>query len=87
MLSLKGSVQGTLSNDKKNEICENIIEQLDGELVIGGENDEIYTVYAYTENIDKYVLSGSVKSNINIMVTYDRENDISWIQVGVPIIE
>lgn len=86
-LSLKGAVQGTLSNDKKNEICENIIEELDGELVIGGENDSIYTVYAYTESIDEYVLNGTVKSNINVMITYDKGKDVTWIQVGVPIID
>ena len=86
-LNLKGCVQGPLSNAKKNEICENIIEELEGELVIGGENDDIYTVYAYSRNIKEYVINGSVKSNINIMITYDKEKDLSWISVGSPIID
>lgn len=85
-LNLKGCVQGPLSNVEKNEICENIIDELKGELVIGGENDDIYTVYAYSKNIKDYVINGSVKSNINIMITYDKEKDLSWISVGTPII-
>ena len=85
-LSLKGCVQGTLSNSKKNQICEKLIDDLNGTLVIGGENDSIYTVYAYSNDIDDYVINGSVKSNINIMITYDKNQDISWIQVGTPIL-
>ena len=86
-LSLKGCVQGTINNAKKNEISENIIEELDGELVIGGQNDDIYTVYAYSDSIDEYVVNGTVKSNINIMITYDKTKDVTWIEVGTPIIK
>lgn len=86
-LGLKGCVQGPLSNEKKNEICEDIINELDGEMVIGGQNDDIYTVYAYSKYIKEYVVNGSVKSNINIMITYDKTNDMSWINVGTPIID
>ena len=86
-LSLKGCVQGTINSTKKNEISENIIEELDGELVIGGQNDDIYTVYAYSDSIDEYVINGTVKSNINIMITYDKTKDITWIEVGTPIIK
>ena len=85
-LSLKGCVRGTLSNSRKNQICEELIEDLNGTLVIGGENDSIYTVYAYSDDIDEYVINGSVKSNINIMITYDKNQDISWIQLGTPIL-
>lgn len=86
-LGLKGCVQGTLSNSKKNQICEEIIDDLNGTLVIGGENDSIYTVYAYSDHIEDYVINGTVKSNINIMITYDKNQDISWIQVGTPILD
>lgn len=85
-LSLKGCVQGTLSTSKKNQICERLIEKLNGTLVIGGENDSIYTVYAYSDDIEDYVINGSIKSNINIMITYDKNQDISWIQLGTPIL-
>ena len=85
-LRLKGCVQGTLSSSKKNSICEGVIKDLNGEMVIGGESDEIYTVYAYTEDIEDYVLNGTIKSNITIMITYNKDTDITWIQVGTPFI-
>lgn len=85
-LSLKGCVQGTLSKSKKNAICESIIKDLNGEIVIGGESDEIYTIYGYTEDIEDYVLNGTIKTNITIMISYDNVSDVTWIEVGTPII-
>ncbi|MBQ6815148.1 MAG: YwmB family TATA-box binding protein [Lachnospiraceae bacterium] len=84
-LSLEGSIKGAISNAKKNQICEEIIEGMDGELVIGGSSDDIYTVYAYTEKIEDYVVNGTTKSNINIVISYDEINDETWIYVATPI--
>lgn len=85
-LSLKGCVKGTLSNSRKNQICESIIKKLNGELVIGSKSEDLYTVYAYTEDIPDYVVNGTTKSNINIAITYDEEQDVSWINVATPIL-
>lgn len=85
-LKLKGSVKGALSNSKKNEISEDIIDKLHGEIVIGSSSDDMYNVYAYTEDIKDYVVNGRTKSNINIVITYDGKNDISWINVATPIL-
>lgn len=85
-LSLKGCVEGSMSNSEKNRICEDIIEKLDGKLVIGSRSDELYSVYAYTEKISDYVLNGTTKSNINIAITYDSDKDVTWIYMATPII-
>ena len=85
-LSMKGCVKGPLSNSKKYELCESIIEKLDGKLVIGSNSDEIFNVYAYSENIKDYVVNGTTKSNINIVITYDSDEDVSWIYVATPIL-
>lgn len=85
-LSLNGCVEGSMSNSEKNRICEDIIEKLDGKLVIGSRSDELYSVYAYTEKISDYVLNGTTKSNINIAITYDSDKDVTWIYMATPII-
>lgn len=85
-LSLKGSMQGALSNNKKNEICEDILESMDGKLITGSRSDELYTIYAYSDNIDEYVVNGTTKSNINVAITYDSINDLSWVYVATPIL-
>ena len=85
-LNLKGSVKGALSNNRKNEICEEILDALDGELITGSRSDELYTVYAYSDNIDEYVVNGTTKSNINVAITYDSVSDLSWVYVATPIL-
>lgn len=85
-LSLKGSVSGALSNNEKNKICEEVLEALGGKLITGSRSDELYTVYAYSDSIDEYVVNGTTKSNINIAITYDNINDVSWVYVATPIL-
>lgn len=85
-LSLKGSVDGALSNKRKNEICDDIITSLDGKLITGSRSEELYTVYAYSDNIDEYVVNGTTKSNINVAITYDSVHDVSWVYVATPIL-
>ena len=87
MLSLKGSIRGTLGNDEKNQITEKILESLDGELITGSRSKELYTVYGYADSIDEYVVNGTTKSNINIAITYDGSNDVSWVYVATPILQ
>ena len=85
-LSFKGSIKGALSNNEKNEICDNILDALDGRLVTGSRSDELYTVYAYSDSINEYVVNGTTKSNINVAITYDSTNDLSWVYVATPIL-
>lgn len=85
-LNIKGSMKGVLSNNEKNEICEEILEALDGKLITGSRSDELYTVYAYSESIKEYVVNGTTKSNINVAITYDSTNDLSWVYVATPIL-
>ncbi len=85
-LSFKGSIEGALSNNRKNDICDEILSSLDGKLITGSRSDELYTVYAYSDNIEEYVVNGTTKSNINVAITYDSVNDISWVYVATPIL-
>ena len=39
-----------------------------------------------TENIKEYIMLGDKKTNINIAITYDEENDITKIYMATPII-
>ena len=85
-LTFKGSMEGTLSNNERNKICEGILEALDGEIITGSRSDELYTVYAYSDSIEEYVVNGTTKSNINVAITYDSTTDLSWVYVATPIL-
>lgn len=85
-LTLKGNISGTLSNSEKNKITDDIIKNLDGEIVTQRRDSDIYTVYAYTDRIDEYVVNGSSKTNINIAINYDELANVTKIYMATPII-
>ena len=86
-LGLKGSIKGPLSNQQKNEICDKILKALDGKLITGSRSEQLYTVYGYSDNISEYVVSGTTKSNINVAITYDNIEDVSWVYVATPVLQ
>ncbi len=86
-LSLKGSIRGPLSNDEKNSICDKVLDALGGKLVTGSRSSELYTVYGYSDSISEYVVNGTTKSNINVAITYDSAEDVSWVYVATPILQ
>ena len=86
-LSLKGSIKGPLSNQQKNQISEKILNALDGKLITGSRSNQLYTLYGYSESISEYVVSGTTKSNINVAITYDSIEDVSWVYVATPILQ
>ena len=81
---LKGEMDGSLSMSQKNIISDNIIESSGGRIVTERRSDSLFTVYAYTDKIDDYVLNGSLKTNLNVAITYDEENDITEVYMATP---
>ena len=54
--------------------------------MIGSSSDDVFNVYAYSDSIKDYVVNGTTKSNINIVMTYDSNADVTWIYVATPIL-
>ncbi len=84
-LTLKGNISGVLSNSEKNSITDDIIESLDGDIVTQRRDSEIYTVYAYSEKIEDYVVNGTSKTNINVAISYDENLNETNIYMATPI--
>lgn len=85
-LTLKGNIGGNLSAIQRDEITDDIIKSLDAKIVTQRRDSSIYTVYAYTEGIDDYVLNGTSKTNVNVAIYYDEIADETNIYVATPII-
>ena len=66
---------------------EKILNALDGKLITGSRSNQLYTLYGYSESISEYVVSGTTKSNINVAITYDSIEDVSWVYVATPILQ
>ncbi len=86
-LTLKGNISGNLSIDEKDAITDDIIENLGAEIVTQRRASDIYTVYAYSEGIDDYVVNGTSKTNVNIAVSYNELMNETNIYMATPIID
>lgn len=82
---LKGNISGALSMNQKNMIADKLIESADGKILTESRQDDLFTVYAYTEHINDYILSGSMKTNLNVIISYDEINDTTEVCMATPL--
>jgi hypothetical protein len=86
-IQLKGNIKGELSMSEKNVIADKFLESAGGEIVTESRKDDLFTIYAYTDKIEEYVLSGSMKTNLNVVISYDEINDITEVSMATPFLE
>lgn len=84
-LSLRGDIEGELSNSEKNVISDHILENVGGEVVTENRGADMYTIYAYTDNIEDYVVYGTTKTNINIVIAYNDVRGVTEVYMATPI--
>ena len=71
--------------NQKNMIADKLIESADGKILTESRQDDLFTVYAYTEHINDYILSGSMKTNLNVIISYDEINDTTEVCMATPL--
>lgn len=81
---LEGNISGELSMSQKNAIADNLIENVDGEIVTESRKSDLFTIYAYTNKIDDYILSGSMRTNLNLIITYDEMENVTHVSMATP---
>lgn len=84
-LSLRGDIEGELSNSEKNSIADHILENVGGDVVTENRGADMYTIYAYTDNINDYVVYGTTKTNINIVIEYNDVRGVTEVYMATPI--
>lgn len=85
-LTITGSRSGNITEVQAKEIMHNIIQALDGQVRESYYTDYLKTVYGYTRHIDDYILSKGEKINMDIAITYDEEENKTYIYGAVPVI-
>lgn len=55
-----------------------------GEMVKSLYGENFYCFYAYTNKIENYVIADGEKVNLNLVITYDEENDLTHIIWATP---
>ena len=86
-LELSGEQKGQLSLEKKNTLTNALLESLSARTVYEHRDNAYYTVYAYTGRIDEYIVVEGKKINVQVAVSYDREENVTKIYVATPMLE
>lgn len=89
-LSLNGKIPGKLTDDAKNEMSKNLLNQLSAKEVFGNTKNgdtKSNTVYGYTENMQEYTTVAGKKVNINIAFSYDEKNNLTNLYLSTPLIQ
>lgn len=83
---LSGSVSGELLDEEKEAYVTEFLETMNAAEVTGYRSDDMYTIYGYTKDEDKCVYQNGEKVNVNIAITYNEEEDTTYIHMAVPFI-
>lgn len=57
----------------------NLLVAYEGEMVKSLYGDNFYSFYGYTDKIDNYVIADGEKINLNLVITYNEEKDVTHI--------
>lgn len=85
-VTFSGTYDDKLSIEKRNEIADEILKDLQANIVVEQRGDELYTIYAYTGLINDYVKSEGNKINVNIAFTYNEKENKTSLLVATPIL-
>lgn len=86
VIFFEGCYDGQLSLDKKNEIVEEVLQQLQGRIVVDHRGEDLFTVYCYTPLVDESIVSEGQKVNINLAFHYNEEANQTRLYMASPIL-
>lgn len=84
-LNLIGEVDGALNYYERNKAADEMLAKLNAKVVAENRNNDIFTVYAYTDEVEEYITSAGRKVNINIAEEYDEIRNKTIIYLSTPL--
>ncbi len=84
-VNLVGEMEGELSAGVKDMIVDGMLKNINAKVVVQNRDDELYTVYAYDDDIKEYVKLGRNKVNVNLSIAYNEERDVTMVYLSTPI--
>lgn len=85
-MQLSATYKGKLALNEMNNIADGMIDKLDGEIAYENRKQNSFTIYAYSGLLDEYVISAGTKINIHVAMNYDKNNDVTNVYLGTPVI-
>ncbi|CVI71332.1 hypothetical protein NDGK_02187 [Clostridiales bacterium CHKCI001] len=84
-MELEGIYPVQLSMEEKKKAENSIFEQLGAEFISGSRDEDLYTVYGYTNAVKQYFMIEEEKTNINLAFT-DNDNMQTVWHLGIPVL-
>ena len=84
-INLRGTVNGNLNYNRKNEIADALLDKMDATVVSENRGSDLFTIYAYSDLIEDSVISAGKRININISEEYDELNNVTVIYFSTPL--
>lgn len=87
-VSLEIEVQqdGNCITEEKGSLTEQILSLTEAKKVDSIIDDDVFTVYGYTKLEDSYMELNDRKINIQIVMSYDEQQDKTYVKIGIPIV-
>ncbi|MDO4556631.1 MAG: YwmB family TATA-box binding protein [Lachnospiraceae bacterium] len=83
-MNFKGQREGDLSVAEKNKLASRLFHYLKAEEVESIKNEEIYTVYGYSDLLKDSVSYGDNEINLNLAFSYEEEKDVTVFYLAMP---
>ena len=85
-LEMEVEQNGNCIADEEGSLTEEILEVTEPKKVDSIMDDNVFTVYGYTKLEPSYMKLNLRKVNIQIVMSYDEEQDKTYVKVGIPIV-
>ena len=84
-INMQGKMPGVLNYSEKNRITNALLKKLDATIVSENRGNDLFTVYAYSDNVQGSVICGGKKVNINISEEYNEIDNMTTIYLSTPL--
>lgn len=85
-LNIVASCKGKMTDEEAKQIMIEVIKSMNGEVRSIYINDAYLTAYGYSKSMKDYVMSKGEKINMDLAVTYDEENNETFLYAATPVI-
>lgn len=86
-IMFEGQFSGRVSLEERNRITKQLLKEVEADVVSQNKTEDLYTIYAYTQLVEDYSAVGSDRINVNVVMNYDENENVTRIYVATPIMK
>lgn len=86
-LEFYGELPGRLQEKERESLKNHLLESISAKVREEHTSDDVYTIYAYTELVDKYEQIKGKTVNVSIAMTYDEINERTCLYLATPLLK